>query len=324
MAAPTVAVSQVPPMSRRQLEAVERCASLAVSRGLRIVGRGRCRVPDFAGAPVWAVASASREGLCHLVWASGGRLLCSCEARRSRRVETCSHAQCVRLALLAERAALAAGSVPAVPLVVAEAGERSEAPLSRSEAGRVATAAMAVAEAAAESRAERGDSPAGPVCPSCGFACSARELAELGECLDCVAASSARAVATMRDEWPDHDAYDGVPNPTDPDPEPPSASGLVRCPLCGAEAEADELLSHGARCATCAADALARLQALRVSRRRAESPAKIAATEEERQVRYRREGRAHDARRIPGALPPLDKREFDPIVRSNAPIGIFK
>lgn len=257
-------------LSSRQLSAVERMSALAVARDLRVVGRGVCRVSGpFEGCPVWAVSSASREGRCHLVWSFRGRLLCSCEARRRESVVTCSHAQCVRLALLAERGALAAGSVPAAPPVLGVVAE----------AERVAFAVQIVAQIAAEVREARGLPASGPVCPSCGAACSARELAELGECVACATA---------------------------PDPVPPAPSGLAHCPLCCAEAEADELLAHGAMCAKCAADAEASRAALRVARRRAEAPAKIAQTEEARQHRYSREGRAHDARHIPGALPPLD------------------
>lgn len=144
-----------------QARAIAHSGELAISRGLQLVGRGTCRVPGHAGADVFAVASATRANLAHLVWIERGRIHCTCEARTLRHTLTCSHAQFVRLLIVAEHAAkFVAPAEPSAPVAPDSEPDPDPTP--------------------------EPSGPRGPRCPSCAGPIDATELDELGECLNCL------------------------------------------------------------------------------------------------------------------------------------------
>lgn len=103
-------------LTHAQSAAVARNADAAARRQLTVFGPSSYVVPEAdPGTPAWCVSSQRRNGAWHLVWVQTvdgvPRLMCSCPARQSPRVFTCSHAQAVRLQLAAQCAAR--GSRPA-------------------------------------------------------------------------------------------------------------------------------------------------------------------------------------------------------------------
>ncbi len=120
---------------------------LALSTGLQLVARGVCRVVGHEGAPVFYVNSKSRPGRSHLAWVEHGRIHCDCEARTIRHRFTCSHAQFVRLLIVAESAE--PRSVPA-PVVAPVVAPEPEPPTPGGSSGGA------------------GGHPTCPTCPTCG------------------------------------------------------------------------------------------------------------------------------------------------------------
>lgn len=163
-----------PVLTSDQARAIARCAKLAVARRLTIVGQGTCRVPGHEGARVWAVSSASRANHAHLVWIEGGRLLCSCEARRMRGYFTCSHAQAVRLRLVEERGGCRPIAVP-FPAMGTPQPDPDPEPQPPTPGGT-----------------PPGGEP--PRCPTCGQLADPDEITQLGECLACLEAAAALEV----------------------------------------------------------------------------------------------------------------------------------
>lgn len=139
-----------------QVRAIARSGELATARGLHLIGRGVCRVAGHEGAPVYIVSSAS-GGHSHLVWIERGRIHCDCPARTKGHGFTCTHAQFVRLLLVAELATPA--SVPPAALAPETTAKPSIAP-------------------AVEEPAHR--------CPTCRGLADPEEVEQLGECLNCL------------------------------------------------------------------------------------------------------------------------------------------
>lgn len=187
---------------------------LAIANGLRLIGRGVFATPERDGAPLFVVNSASRAGLVHLVWVERGRIMCDCEARTQRQAFTCSHAQFVRMLIVAERATPA--SVP---------------PAARAEPAPAPAPAPAVAPAPEPARRVP--------CPSCGAPTDSAEVEQLGECLCCLQTRAdmeraAVAEERAREEWAHSEE---------------ERAARLPCWACGAPATAET--DHGLYCDLC-------------------------------------------------------------------------
>jgi hypothetical protein len=289
--------------------AIARCANLAVQRGLAPVP---CSFsPAGPGSPAWVVASHSRPGLSHLVWLAEGRLLCSCPARTSPRVFTCSHAQAVRLSLAAAASlpasrptayvesmpstasgGLGLGSAVAgcatladvVFVALTAGGDPDPDP---TPPAAPAPAALPVPATPEPEPINGGFPPLPPLalCPSCGMPLQADELAQLGECLRCLMAGQVcppDAAAIV--EEIETRAGAGVAH-------------VAHCPHCLAEADAEQLARYGAcpRCIASNPTGAGRGPAgpltIRPRPSRATVAARIIASEEQRQRRYHQLGR---------------------------------
>lgn len=93
-------------LSRAELAHIRRCQFVAQAEGMAVVSSGvlasAAGAAPFAapsGAHFWLVSS-GLSGVVSVVWLAGGRLCCGCSRRRAGAL-TCSHAQTVRLWLLA-------------------------------------------------------------------------------------------------------------------------------------------------------------------------------------------------------------------------------
>lgn len=110
MAMPALTRAQSEATTPAERAACERMSDAAERRGLTVFGPSSFVVPEAdPNTPAFCVSSQRRNGAWHLVWLQTvdgvQRLMCSCPARLSPRVFTCSHAQAVRLHLAAQCAA---------------------------------------------------------------------------------------------------------------------------------------------------------------------------------------------------------------------------
>ena len=137
-------------LSRADLAHVRRCQHVAQAEGLSVVSSGVLAAPAGsapAGAHFWLVSS-PLSGVVSVVWLADGRLCCGCARRRAGAL-SCSHAQAVRLWLLAA-AGVRVPSLSPVPPVPPE----PPCPPSSPSGGAAVPAG--------------GSPPAPALCPGCG------------------------------------------------------------------------------------------------------------------------------------------------------------
>lgn len=224
-----------------QQRAIVHSGELAIAKGLRIVGAGTCRVAGHVGEPVWAVSSASRPHLAHLVWVEHGRIMCDCEARRYGRF-TCAHAQLVRIQIVAERAAAISAPV-ALRSISAPEPTPAPAPVAEEPAAEPASEPAPVAPED-DPEPEPPTPPAAPAaraaCPTCGGPVEPAEIEQLGECLNCL---MMRADVEREEragaDWQRDEAERAAAE----------AAAQLPCWACGAPATAET--DHGLYCDAC-------------------------------------------------------------------------
>lgn len=279
-----------------QAREIVHSGELATAKALRLIGRGRCRVAGHVGDPVWVVSSASRPTGAHLVWVEAGRILCDCEARTVGHAFTCSHAQFVRLLIVAELAD--ARSVPPVARVHVEPAPAVEsAPVEPEPEPEPPAPAPApkrrprrrppVAQPAAATSSDPTPAPtvgAGDPtghdrqpCPTCGALADAAEIAELDECLNCLQmrADFERAEEEEKEE---------------------TAADQLPCWCCGEPATAET--DHGLYCDDCVKLSPSEQRRRARARLAAEKVAKTRAAVEQRAAQHQPE---HQPQRTPTA-----------------------
>lgn len=285
-------------LSPRQARAVVHSGELAIARGLRLLARGHLTTEGHEGEPMFMVSSASRPGLGHLVWIRRGRIWCDCEARKEQKAFTCSHAQFVRLLLLAELTD--ARTAPEPLAALATTPEPAPAPVEPAPV-EPAPVEPAPARATKKARAPKKSAPVAPApeddpdptpppssdggprqaCPTCGLPSDPAEIADLGECLSCcqMRADYAGADVTEAERRIAHAAATE------------GATPALLCWACGALATAETV--SGLYCDDCVSLPPAAIRAAVSERAK-----KISADARERQARADAEEREATARRV--------------------------
>ena len=312
MSTPTTAPTPVPTIPfapagllEWQARQIARSGELATAKALRLIARGTCRVAGHVGAPVYVVSSASRPGSSHIVWIERGRIHCDCAARIEWRAFTCSHAQFVRLLIVAElaepRSAPPAARLSAVhvePKPAPTPEPEPEPPTPTTPTPRPRRKRAATPE---KPSAPAGGPAGGPSdhdrqpCPNCGALTDAAELAELGECLNCLQmradfdraeadAADARAVERETEQWAQDEAERMAEE----------LAQRLPCWCCGAPATAET--DHGLYCDECVTKPAAQQRREARARLAAEKVANTRAAVEARQE-ARAAAKAETARR---------------------------
>jgi hypothetical protein len=167
-------------LSRAERAHVRRCQFVAQAEGMAVVSSGVLAAPVAsapAGAHFWLVSS-GLSGVVSVVWLAEGRLCCGCSRRRAGAL-TCSHAQTVRLWLLA-----AAGvRVPALVPVAPEPEPDPPCPPSGSSSSS--------SPAGDSSPAPAGElapvvATQGVICPACERPADAGIIRDWGICAECL------------------------------------------------------------------------------------------------------------------------------------------
>ena len=171
-------------LSRADLAHVRRCQHVAQAEGLSVVSSGVLAAPAGsapAGAHFWLVSS-PLSGVVSVVWLADGRLCCGCARRRAGAL-SCSHAQAVRLWLLA-----AAGvRVPSLSPVPPVPPEPPCPPSSPSGAAAVPAGGSPPAPApVVVAKPERAPVMSTAICPGCEQPAPVSVLIPFGVCLECL------------------------------------------------------------------------------------------------------------------------------------------
>ena len=175
-------------LSRAELAHVRRCQWVAQAEGLSVVSSGVLAAPAGSapeGAHFWLVAS-PLSGAVSVVWLAEGRLCCGCARRRAGAL-SCSHAQCVRLWLLA-----AAGVRVPVLSPVPPVPPEPPCPPSSPSGGAVVPAggsppALAPVVAPEPERAPVAEYVMSTaICPGCEQPAPVSVLIPFGVCLECL------------------------------------------------------------------------------------------------------------------------------------------
>lgn len=175
-AAAALIPSHLPAWQRRD---IVHSGELALTNGLALL----CRIARGDEAePAWIISSSSRVGFGHVVTVDEGRINCDCAARTIGHRWTCSHAQFVRLLIIAERvearSAPAAISSPRPAPAPEPAPEPAPAPAPKPDDDPPPSGGPVAGGSGGSGGADR--------CPTCGAHADRAEIADLGECLNCV------------------------------------------------------------------------------------------------------------------------------------------